>query len=109
MLQLRPKARRKLIERLEKRRGSRVIAIVNSIRDYGAERIAHSLLPWLADQLVRIGHVDLLDVFLVTLGGGPDVAYRVVTMCREHCKRLAVLVAGPAASAGTLICLGPMR
>ena len=68
MQKSRPATRRKLIERIERRRNSRVIALVTNIRQFGAGEIADIMLPWLVDQLRRIGHVERLDLFLVTFG-----------------------------------------
>ncbi len=46
------------------------------------------------------------DLFLITLGGDPDWAYRLVSTIRMHYKKLNVIVPSVCKSAGTLIALG---
>jgi hypothetical protein len=50
--------------------------------------------------------IDTLELLLVSGGGHPDVAYKVVRFFQNHCNRLNVLVPLYAKSAATLMCLG---
>jgi len=54
----------------------------------------------------RLGVVDRLDLFLYSRGGAVEVPWRIVSMLREHCKRLGALIPFRAHSAATLIAMG---
>lgn len=47
-----------------------------------------------------------VDLFLVTNGGDPNWAYRIVSTLRTHYEKLNVIVPGACKSAGTLIAFG---
>jgi hypothetical protein len=50
--------------------------------------------------------LEQIDLFLYSVGGRMDVPWRIVTMIREFCRRLNVIVPYKAYSAATLIALG---
>lgn len=104
--------RRAIIARIEAVRGSKLIAFVLSDRT--------SILPvpglpvnldseshiHLIDHLRAIGKQERLDLFLHTRGGSTDAVWPLVSLLREYCDKLTVIVPFRAHSAGTLICLG---
>jgi hypothetical protein len=47
-----------------------------------------------------------IDLFIYTRGGAIEVPWRMITMLREHCNHLAILIPYRAHSAGTLLALG---
>jgi hypothetical protein len=104
--------RRELITRLEEIRGSRVLCYFMS------DRLTHPAgLPFntqlgneaqlfFIDKLRTIGSARNLDLFLYTRGGDINAVWPLVSLLREHCEHLTVIVPFRAHSAGTLICLG---
>jgi hypothetical protein len=101
------------IQALEQQRNSRVISYFLSDRESfppGLPGLAALLAsePQLlfVDILRDLGHVPRLDLFLHTRGGTTESVWPLVTILREYCDHLAVLVPFRAHSAGTMICLG---
>jgi Serine dehydrogenase proteinase len=91
-----------LIDDIETQRNSKVL--VYWIGDAG--RVSTGAVLTLFDQLEAIGPTERIDLLLSTTGGDADVPWRIVSLCREYCTRLSVLVPYRALSAGTTICLG---
>lgn len=58
------------------------------------------------DQLRIIGPQDTIDLVLFTNGGDTEAPWRLISVLREFCNRLAVLVRHRALSAGTVLSLG---
>nr|WP_110019454.1 hypothetical protein [Plasticicumulans acidivorans] len=56
--------------------------------------------------LERLGRHDTLYLFIKSGGGGGQVSLRLVSLLRQHCQRLVVLVPLECASAATMITLG---
>lgn len=105
--------RKAIISRLEGIRKSRLIAFVLSDRATFppgvpgfAVNIDGESHIFLIDQLRAIGKTRQLDLFLYTRGGNTDAVWPFVSLLREYCDRLTVVVPFRAHSAGTLICLG---
>ena len=69
-------------------------------------QVAEDAVRPMYDVLRQIGAVDHLDLFLYSRGGATEVPWRIVSMLREHCRRLGALVPFRAHSASTLIALG---
>lgn len=53
--------------------------------------------------------MDKIDLFLYTRGGDVGVPWRIVTMLREFCSEISVLIPYKAHSAGTMVALGTDR
>ncbi len=103
----------KLITGLEHARDSKVVTYILSDRETFPERIpgfATALTgePQLlfVDHLRTIGRTKQLDLFLYTRGGATDSVWPLVSLLREYCDKLTVIVPFRAHSGGTLICLG---
>jgi hypothetical protein len=62
------------------------------------------LLFW--DQLESLGKPKKLDLFLYTRGGNTDSIWPLISMLREKCERLSVIIPFKAHSGGTLIAFG---
>ena len=58
------------------------------------------------DQLRAMGKTKQLDLFLYTRGGETDSVWPLVSLLRQYCEKLTVIVPFRAHSGGTLICLG---
>jgi len=105
--------RRDLISRLERVRDSRVVSYFLSDRETFPPNIpGYSTVlgtePQLLfiDQLRLIGKRKRIDLFLYTRGGDTNAVWPLVSLLREHCEKLTVIVPSKAHSGGTLICLG---
>jgi hypothetical protein len=91
----------KLIQEIEKNRNSTVLVYVHD------DSLSYKHVPDFYNELRKIGVVENLDIFLYSLGGDPDAAYKMVRMCREHCTgKLSVIVPFMAKSAATLLAIG---
>lgn len=89
------------IQSIEQARKSTVLVYVHD------DSMSHRHVPQIYSELLKIGEVDNLDIFLSSPGGDPDAAYKIVKMCRGHCKKkLSVIVPFMAKSAATLLAIG---
>jgi len=105
--------RKNLIESLEKQRKSRVIAFIQGDRETFPPGVPGFTLNLdtttqllFVTGLRKLGKVDALDLFLYTRGGATEAVWPLVTLLRQYCKKLGVIVPYRAHSAGTLISLG---
>ena len=98
--------RLELIRRIQKLRGSRVIAYVCSDRQGAAAQIGDDAVRPMYDHVRRIGKTESIDLYLYSRGGAVEVPWRMVSMLREYCDELNVLIPYRAHSAATLIALG---
>lgn len=69
-------------------------------------RVSESTCIPLFDQLQALGHRPEIDLVLFTFGGDTEAPWPIISLIREYCDGLAVLVPHRAQSAGTLIALG---
>jgi hypothetical protein len=95
-----------LIHDIERERGSRVIAYICSDRPGASGQIGEDAVGTMYDHLRPIGKVEAIDLYLYSRGGAVEVPWRIVSMLREHCSKLGVLIPYRAQSAATLIALG---
>src|SRR5215210_5318043 len=91
-----------LLSSIERARNSHVIAYV--LHDGAA--IADDAILQLYDKLEAGGHRARLDLLLVARAGYPEACWRVITLLREYCDHLGLLVPYRAHGGGTLIALG---
>lgn len=98
--------RRELIERLEQKRGSKVLCILTSDRNNAQGIIAKDFIPVAYNHLREFGSLTRLDVFLFTLGGDTLAAFGLCRALREFAMEVCVLVPEKCHSAGTLFALG---
>ncbi|MEQ6307439.1 hypothetical protein ABN448_09515 [Delftia acidovorans] len=96
-----------LLSRLEKARGRPLITYITSSRPNASANIAADVVHELMSQLDALPKgSEELDLLLVSNGGDPTVAWRIVSLIRERVHKFAVLVPQAAYSAATLIALG---
>jgi len=96
-----------LIQKIEEKRGSKVITYLTSDRKGPVNaRIAMDIIPVFSKQLQKIGKVPQIDLFLYSTGGDTMVPWRLVSMIREYCDKFSVLIPYKGHSAATMIALG---
>lgn len=100
-------ARLELYKKVEARRNRPLIVYVTSNRVNASGMIAADSVPELLDQLQRLpAGTKELDLLIVSDGGDPTVAWRIVSLIRERAAKFSALVPQAAYSAATLIVLG---
>jgi len=100
-------SRIELYKKIEERRQRPLIVYATSIRSGTAASIA-------GDVIVEfINHVDLIpneieeiDLLIISNGGDPIAAWRIMSILRERFKKVSVLIPFVAYSAATLLALG---
>lgn len=96
-----------LYRQLEELRERPLIVYVTSARQNCGGSIASDAVSELLLQLDALpANTKRLDLLLVSHGGDPTVAWRIVSLIRERVSHFAVLVPQAAYSAATLIALG---
>lgn len=98
--------RSKIIREIETLTSSRLICYVTGDRRGLETRIAGDILPLIYDHLRGIGSVPRLNIFLYTVGGDALAGWALVSLFREFCETLGVIIPFRALSCGTLISLG---
>jgi hypothetical protein len=105
--------RKELILKLEGIRKSRVLSYFLSDRETNPpgfpgflQNLTNEpqLLFW--DQLEGLGKPKRLDLFLYTRGGNTDSIWPLISILREKCEHLSVIIPFKAHSGGTLIAFG---
>jgi hypothetical protein len=95
-----------IISQIEKLRNSRVLTYICSDRQGAAANIGEDAVRPMYDHVRQMGKTESIDLYLYSRGGAVEVPWRVVSMLREHCDTLGVLIPYRAHSAATLIALG---
>jgi hypothetical protein len=101
--------RLKLIKKIEKARGSRVICYLTSTRPNLEVQMVMDQVRRIYDHLQQIasnGNKPKIDLFIHSNGGEGIVPWRLVTLIREYTNQFSVLVPFRAFSAATLTALG---
>lgn len=101
--------RRKLISKLQAKRGGRLcLSYITSTRQGHEIQIADDVLRLMYDHLEAGAEAAKkgVDLFLHSNGGSGTTPWRIVSLIREYTKDLAILVPDRAFSAATLIALG---
>ena len=96
-----------LLRQIEERRNRPVLLYATSLRPNAAGQIASDVIPHFARVLDTLPtNTKELDLIVVSNGGDPTVAWRIVSLIRERCEKLSVLIPYAAYSAATLLALG---
>ena len=96
-----------LYETLEKLRARPLVVYVTSTREGISGQMASDVIPELLDQLTDLPRdTPSVDLLIVSEGGDAKVAWRAMSLLRERCQKVAVLVPQVAFSAATLLALG---
>jgi len=100
------KDRLKLIENIEGILGGRVLVYFTADRPIAQAMIADDAVLPLYDHLRAIGPQDRLVLYLYSCGGQMEAPWKIVTMLREFCKELFVVVPYKSYSASTMVAIG---
>jgi hypothetical protein len=97
-----------LYEQLEKARGNRpLIVYVTSTRSGVDSKMLSDAIPELLDQLTSLpADAAGVDLLVVSRGGDPMTAWRVMTLLHSRVKSVAVLIPQVAYSAATMLAMG---
>lgn len=96
-----------LYRRIEALRGRPLVFFATSARANAGGQISGDCVAELMDQLNALpAGTTQLDLMIVSNGGDPTAAWRIVSLIRERVSEFAVLVPQAAYSAATLIALG---
>jgi hypothetical protein len=97
----------KLYQDIEQHRSRPMIVYVTNQRLNSQGLMASDAIPELLDQLSSIGPQEKkVDFLIVSMGGDPTVAWRIMSLLRERFTHVSVLVPQAAFSAATLLALG---
>ena len=102
------KERGEIIEEIQEKRKSKLIAYVVSTRDGTGFQIADDVVRIIYNHLkdLDIEAGEKVDLFLHSLGGSGIVPWKLVNLIREFSENFEVIVPHKAYSAATLIALG---
>lgn len=98
--------RRELYSQIEQARGNPLVVYVTSLRQGASGQIAPDVIAEFISQIRNIPSSNAVDLLVVSNGGDPIVAWRLVNLLREKFARLNVLLPYTAYSAATLLALG---
>lgn len=97
----------KVLKQIEECRGRPLICYVTSDRPGAQGTIQADVIPEFIDQVAAIpSDAKSLDLLIVSHGGDPNVAARIVSLIREKVDEFRVLIPRGAFSAATLVALG---
>jgi len=98
--------RLKIIKEIETERNSKVLVYLTGDRLGASANIAEDVVRPMYDHVLKFGKVDNIDLFLYSRGGDVGTPWKIISMLREYCVNLTVLIPSKAYSATTLIALG---
>ena len=98
--------RKKLYEKIEKKRDTKVLTFVTGTRQGLEIQIAGDCIEKFVELLDEIGPTERISLILHTNGGLTLSAWQLVNLIRMFCEELEVIVPFRALSAGTLIAIG---
>ena len=101
------KQRVDLYQQIEEYRKRPLVVYVTSKREGAAASMANDALPNIIDQLDALPtEAKALDLLIVSYGGDPMVAWRMMTLIRQRVETVSVMIPQSAYSAATLVALG---
>lgn len=99
--------RKKLYKEIEQYRGNPVLSYVTSIRPGLSTGMEQDVIPQIIRQIEQIpSDVEEINFLIVSNGGDPIVALRIVEILRQRFKRITALIPYVAYSAATVFALG---
>ncbi len=104
--------RKQLIEKIENKRNSKVLVYFCGDRPNLVAQVASDAVRWIYDHLLSMNQgkeVEQIDLYIYSRGGSLESPWEIITMLRQMCKKLNVLIPYRAHSATTLIALGADR
>ena len=104
--------RKKILEEIEKLRDSKILVYFVGDRPVMKAQISSDAIRWIYEHLREFNgnkSVDKIDLFLYSRGGSLETPWPIISMLREYCRTLHVLISFKAFSATTLMSLGADR
>ncbi len=99
--------RKALFTKCEEQRGKPLITYVTSIRPNSSSQMASDAIPQIIKQIQLIApEKDEIDFLIISNGGDPITALRIITILRERFKKISILIPYAAFSAATILSLG---
>lgn len=101
-----------LIKKLERTRKTKVLVYVTGDRPGWETQVHQEVLSHIARHLelmVKKTKLRRLSLYLYTRGGNTLAAWSIISLVRQYCDELEIIVPSKAHSAGTLMCLGSTR
>lgn len=98
--------RKRFYEKIERERGSKVIAYVTGDRPGMETAIGADTPDIFLEHLDCIGRVKKISLIIYTCGGDTLAAWNIVNLFREFCDELEIIIPNKCRSAGTLMSLG---
>jgi len=96
-----------LYKKIEKHRGRPLIAYVTSKREGVYAFMSTDALPCIIEQIDQLPKdSNAVDFLIVSLGGDPMVAWRMMSFVRQRVEKVGVLIPQSAYSAATLVAFG---
>src|SRR5260370_37483036 len=96
-----------LYKQIEKHRKHPLIVYVTSKRSGAFAHMSSDALPQIIELLDMLPKdTKAIDFLIVSLGGDPMVAWRIMTLIRQRVKTVSVLIPQSAYSAATLLACG---
>jgi len=99
----------KLLEAIEEKRGSKVLVYFCADRPIAGSQVSSDAVRPLYEHLLAIApssKIEVIDLYLYSIGGRVEVPWRIVPMLREFCRKLGIIIPFKAYSAATLIAMG---
>lgn len=101
------KERQKLYQDLRDIRGNHVIAYVTSLRPNIPVNMGRDVIDYIIKQIKQVpDEINEIDFLIISNGGDPIVALRVIGLLRERFEKINVLIPSVAYSAATVLSLG---
>jgi hypothetical protein len=98
--------RLELIKGLEEKLGSKLLVYFTADSPIVGGMVSEDAIIPMFDHLRAIGHQKRITLYLYSPGGQMETPWKLVTMLREFCEELHVVVPYKAYSAATMICIG---
>jgi len=101
-----------LIKKLEKARNTKVLLYITGDRPGWETQVHQEVLSHIARHLelmFKKTKLQKLSLYLYTRGGSTLAAWSIISLIRQYCNELEIIVPSKAHSAGTLMCLGSSK
>jgi len=98
--------RQRLFGKIQELTGRRLVSYVATLAGVQGTDINPIDISGFADLMKGVGPTEPIDLLINSLGGSPDVAEKIVELCRTNGRPLRVIVPNFAKSATTQIALG---
>lgn len=98
--------RQGLIKQIQQELGDKRLIVYTANFHHPNSSMQHSDITPFEELLIDVGTTEDLYLMIDSPGGDPNIAEKLLMMCRARCKNFVAIVPNTAKSAATLICLG---